>query len=207
FSIALNADGSTDLVPFTYATDNATLTANGVRVNGTGGVSAVLLSPHLTAYDASKVGAIQGTMNLDGLNDGSNIQVTAESLSTDGTRHMPVNSAPVKSDGTFTLYPLSSSSSSPTSYDLVIHGPNITSVIVKGVTVNVGDPSTTTPVSIGTIALREASAAPFTLTLDTTNPLPAGALVGFYQTLPGVNEVPYLIEQKTIDPFTRVFPT
>jgi hypothetical protein len=194
-------------VPFTYATDNATLTTGGVRINGTGGVGAVLLSAHLTAYDVSKVGAIQGTMQLSNLTDASNIQVTAESLSTDGTRHIPVNSAPVKSDGTFTLYPLSSTSSSPTSYDLVIHGPNIASVIVKGVTVNVGDPSTTTPVSIGSVALRDAIASPFTLTLDTTTPLPAGAVVGFYQTLPGVNEVPYLIEQKTIDPFTRVFPT
>jgi hypothetical protein len=32
-------------------------------------------------------------------------------------------------------------------------------------------------------------------------------MVGFYQTLPGTNELPYLIEQKAIDPFTRAFPT
>jgi hypothetical protein len=39
----------------------------------------------------------------------------------------------------------------------------------------------------------------------TTTPLPAGALVGFYQTLPGTTEVPYLIEQQPIDPFSRAF--
>jgi hypothetical protein len=60
-------------------------------------------------------------------------------------------------------------------------------------------------VSIGTITPRAASS--FEVTLDTTNPLPAGATVGFYQTLPSTNELPYLIEQKAIDPFTRAFPT
>ena len=39
----------------------------------------------------------------------------------------------------------------------------------------------------------------------TTGPLPAGAQVGFYQTLPGSAEVPYLIEQRSIDPFNLVF--
>jgi hypothetical protein len=32
-------------------------------------------------------------------------------------------------------------------------------------------------------------------------------MVGFYQTIPASNEVPYLVELKTIDPFTRVFAT
>jgi len=196
FSLAINIDGAKDLVPFTYS-----------NVNG------MLLNPHVTAFDASEVGAITGTLNiasLTGITSPStssyvNIQVTAESLSTDGTRHIAVNSVPVRSDGTFTLYPLSSSSSSPTSYDLVIHGPAIATVIVKGVTVNVGDPSTTTPVTIGTITPRAASS--FTFNLTTTTPLQAGALVGFYQTIPGDAEVPYLIGQEAIDPFSRVFAT
>jgi len=76
-------------------------------------------------------------------------------------------------------------------------------MIVKGVAVNVGDPTSTTPVNIGTITPR--AAASFTVNLTTTTPLPAGALVGFYQTLPGTTEVPYLIEQQPIDPFTRAF--
>jgi hypothetical protein len=114
-----------------------------------------------------------------------------------------VNSAPVRSDGTFTLYPLATSSSSPTSYDLVIHGPAIATIVVKGIAVNVGDPASTTPVSIGTITPRAATS--FKVNLTTTTPLPAGALVGFYQTLPGTSEVPYLIEQQPIDPFSRAF--
>jgi hypothetical protein len=178
-------------------------------------VNGYLLNPHATAYDASTVGAIQGTVDITALTGVTspsttsyvNIQVTAESLSTDGTRHVAVNSAPVHADGTFTLYPLATSSSSPTSYDLVIHGPAIATIIVKGVTVNVGDPTTTTttPVTIGTVTPRAASS--FTVNLSTATPLQAGALVGFYQTLPGTTEVPYLIEQQAIDPFSRTFAT
>lgn len=194
FSLAINVDGAKDLVPFTYDS-----------------VSGMLLNPHVTAYDTAAVGAIQGTLSigsLPGISSAStssyfNIQVTAESLSADGTRHVAVNSAPVRSDGTFALYPLATSSSSPTSYDLVIHGPAIATIIVKGVAVSVGDPSSTTPVNIGTLTPRAATS--FTVNLTTTTPLPAGALVGFYQTLPGSGEVPYLIEQQPIDPFTRAF--
>lgn len=194
FSLAINIDGAKDLVPFTY-----------------GKVSGMLLNPHVTAYDASAVGAIQGTLNIGGLagltsastSSFVNVQVTAESLSADGTRHVAVNSAPVRSDGTFTLYPLSTSSGSPTSYDLVIHGPRIATIIVKGVAVNAGNPTSTTPVSIGT--LTPTAATSFTVNLTATSPLPAGASVGFYQTLPGSNEVPYLIEERPIDPFSRTF--
>jgi hypothetical protein len=197
FKLAINVDGAKDLVPFTYSD-----------------VSGMLLNPHIVAYDQAASGGISGTLdvsNLTGLTSPStsaylNIQVTAESLSADGTRHIAVNSAPVKSsDGTFTVYPLSTSSSSPTSYDLVIHGPGIATIIVKAVPVKVGDPSSTTPVNIGTITPQAATS--FTVNLDTTNPLPAGTLVGFYQTLPGSSEVPYLIDAQPIDPFSRAFST
>jgi hypothetical protein len=215
FSLAINVDGAKDLVPFTY--------------DITTQQPAMLLNPHMTAYDASAVGAIQGTVDVSNISDTAtienpsnslalDIQATAESLSTDGTRHLAVISVPVRSDGTFTLYPLSTSSASPTSYDVVIHGKGIATAIIKGVTVSVGDPTTTTPVSIGTVTARSASSFAVTLaamvsttastTTTTTTPLPAGAMVGFYQTLPGNDgEVPYLIELKTIDPFTRAFAT
>ncbi len=131
FKLAINVDGSKDLVPFTYS-DTA----------------GMLLNPHIVAYDQSAVGAISGTLDvssLTGLTSPStssylNVQVTAESLSADGTRHIAVNSAPVNSSGSFTIYPLSTSSSSSTSYDLVVHGPGIATIIVKGVTVTAGDP-------------------------------------------------------------------
>ncbi len=210
FSLAINVDGAKDLVPFAYNPD----------INGNNGSPAILLNPHITAYDTSLTGAIQGTLSTTALDATTittasqsnfyDIQVTAETLSTDGTRYLPVISTAVKSDGTFTLYPLSTNSTTPTSYDLVIHGPAIATVIIKGVPVNVGDPTTTTPVNIGTVALRAAT--PYTVTLNTTNVttanlLPAGAQVGFYQTLPDNTGVPHAIEMKSIDPFTLTFPT
>ncbi len=205
FKLAISVDGAKDLVPFEYgstAPDGTSTTTN---------VNAMLLNPHIVAYGQSAVGAIAGTLDVSSLTGVAststssylNIQVTAESLSADGTRHVAVTSTPVTSGGTFTLYPLSTSSSSPTSYDLVIHGPGIATIIVKSVTVNVGDPSSTTPVNIGTITPRAATS--FLVNLNATTPLPAGALVGFYQTLPGSSEVPYLIDAEPIDPFSRTF--
>jgi hypothetical protein len=211
FMLAINVDGAKDLVPFNYNVVRGTI---GATTGTTGAVSGMLLNPHIVAYDQSAVGAIAGTLdvtNLTGVTSTSsssylNIQVTAESLSADGTRHIAVNSAPVTSGaGTFTIYPLPTTTSTPTSYDLVIHGPGIATIVVKGVTVNVGDPSTTTPVNIGTITPRAAT--PLTINLNPATPLPAGALVGFFQTLPGSSEVPYLIDAQPIDPFTRTFDT
>jgi hypothetical protein len=202
FSLAINVDGAKDLVQFNY-----------------GSATGMLLNPHVSAYDSSAVGAVTGTLNIAGLTGlgvaGNttfvNIQVTAESLSADGTRHVAVNSAPVHSDGTFTVYPLATTSSSPTSYDLVIHGPGIQTIIVKAVAVNVAASSSTTttpmptPVNIGT--LTPTAATSFAVNLTNTAPLPAGALVGFYQTVPASGEVPYLIEAAPIDPFSRIFYT
>jgi hypothetical protein len=193
-SLAINLDGARDLVPFTYAKQNA-----------------VLLNPHMTSFGSSSVGAIQGTLTLPsasavaGSSSAVNIQVTAEALTADGTRHVAVNSAPVKSDGTFILYPLSVPTSSTATYDLVIHGPTIATIIISGVSITAGDPSTTTPVSIGTLAPRAASS--YTVNLRSGSTLPAGALVGFYQTLPGSSQVPYLIEERPIDPFNRTLAT
>lgn len=190
-SLAINLDGTRDLVPFTFA-----------KVTG------VLLNPHMTSFGSSTVGAVQGTLSGVAASSGStnvDIQVTAEALSADGTRHVAVNSAPVKADGTFIIYPLSVPSSSAATYDLVIHGPGITTIIVTGVSVTAGDPSTSTPVSIG--ALQPRAASSYTVNLRAGSDLPAGSLIGFYQTLPGSNQVPYLIEERPIDPFNKVFAT
>jgi hypothetical protein len=58
-------------------------------------------------------------------------------------------------------------------------------------------------VNIGTITLRPATS--FLVNVNAATLLPAGALVGFYQTLPGNGEVPYLIDAQPIDPFSRTF--
>ena len=229
---AVNIDGARDLTGFTYS-----------------GVGGVLLSNHANATDLSQAGGIQGQLTLTNLtltsaNGTPGITASAESLSADGTRHVVVASAPVATDGSFTVYPLAANSSNNTSYDLVIHGAGIATIIIKDIiipptgkggisaaTLTGGSSGTTSPtttsttssttstvstsntdtspitpanlVSLGTLLPRAAS----TYTANIANasaPLPAGAEVGFYQTLPGSGEVPYLIEVQPIDPFNQV---
>ncbi|HET7756248.1 MAG TPA: DUF4382 domain-containing protein, partial [Steroidobacteraceae bacterium] len=208
-------DAARDLTPFTYA-----------------GASAILLNPHENAYDLSLSGGIQGQLtltNLTGIDGASglpDIQVSAEALTADGSRHFLVASAPVSSDGSFTLYPLASNASNPTSYDLVIHGPGIATIIIKSIPIplasraaGAGAPTGTTNgttttgptpvqpanlVSVGTLIPRTASSYSANITTAATAPLPAGAEVAFYQTLPSAGEVPYVIAASPIDPFSQV---
>ncbi|HLJ38719.1 MAG TPA: DUF4382 domain-containing protein [Steroidobacteraceae bacterium] len=225
-------DGVRDLVPFTYA-----------------GTNAILLSSHESAYDLSRVGGIQGQLTLTNLtltsaNGTPGIEVSAEVLSSDGSRHVVVASSPVASDGTFTLYPLptgtqtfnafNTSNLNYSSYDLVIHGAGIATIIIKAVQIpdvassssssfgstptvtgtTTGSSLTTTNpdltpiqpsnlVSVGTLLPRAVSSYTANIA-NASAPLPAGAAVGFYQTLPGSGEVPYLIEAAPIDPFNQV---
>ena len=213
---ALTFDGVRDLTAFSY-----------------GGASGVMLSSHVSAYDLARSGGIQGQLtltNLTGLtsaNGTPGLQACAEVPSADGTRHFVVARAPVASDGSFTLYPLAASSSNNTSYDLVIHGPGIVTIIIKnilvpattgsgvsttgtsttgGTTTN-PDTSPITPanlVSVGTLVPRAAGTYTANVATAVAAPLPAGAEVDFYQTLPSAGEVPYVIEAAPIDPFNQV---
>jgi hypothetical protein len=225
---AINFNGTTDLVPFTYGAS----------------ASGILLSSHASAYDLSQVGGISGQLtltNLTGISSSSGlpvIQATAQVLSADGTRHVAVASAPVTANGNFLLYPLAAGSSTPALYDVVIHGPGIATIIIKAVEVTLpgsklataasstsgttgtsgtaGTTSTTTAttstgttitvnaVSLGTLYPRAASSFTANLAAAPAEVLPAGALLGFYQTLALAGEVPYLIEASPLDPFNQV---
>ena len=217
-SFASNFDANRDLHLFNYPL-------------GTTTSQSVLMGPTPVATDLSTTGGISGTLTLTNLTDNTNInsvsgrvaiQANAELLSADGSHHVIVASAPVQTDGTFTIYPLQSNSSTPTVYDVVIHGPGIETIIIKSVSVATTTPTlaaaanttgavaTTTAsgaVSLGTfipIAVPSyyVSATPATGTL-----LPAGAAVTFYQTLPASNEKPYAIEEVGIDPFNQNLQT
>jgi hypothetical protein len=205
-SFAITFDGARDLTPFTYA--------GATTVNG------ILLSSHASAFDLSEVGGIQGQLtltNLTGISGAAGvpaIQVSAQSLSADGTRHVVVNRTPVHADGSFLLYPLATSSSNAADYDLVIHGPGIATIIIKAVKVTLGSTSaaattatansTINPVSVGTLIPRAASSYTANPGTATGAALPAGAQIAFYQTLATAGEVPYVIEASPIDPFNQV---
>jgi len=226
---AVTEDGTTDLVPFTYG-------------NATG----IMLSSHASAYDLSQSGGISGELTLTNITTSTSgqpaIQVSAQVLSTDGTRHVVVATTTVQADGTFLLYPLAASTNG-TWYDVVIHGPGIATIIIKSVEVQLPSssnslsstdsttdstttttipatttttPSTTTTstgttngsannvVAIGTLTPRAASSYTANLATSAATKLPAGAAVGFYQTLATSGSVPYVIESSPIDPFNQV---
>jgi hypothetical protein len=218
FTVGISFDTERDLVPFTYS-----------------GQPGFLLNPHLTGYDLSTAGTIQGQLNLCALTSPSSctttsttttsttgtttlssstasgnpaIEVSAEALSSDGTRHVVVLSAPVQSDGSFVLYPLATNATSAgatttTTYDLVVHGPQIQTLIIQQVPPSVGAPSSATSASLN---VTLASADDFLVNLSTTTHFTtAAALVQFYQTVPVSGEVPYVVAQQPIDPFNLDF--
>jgi Domain of unknown function (DUF4382) len=115
-------DGTTDLVPFNYATNTP----------------AILLSQHGTAYDLSQSAGISGQLTLTNITTSTSglpaIQVSAEQLSADGSRYEVVSTTTVQADGTFQLYPLNADTNG-VYYDVVIHGPGIATIIIKNVEV------------------------------------------------------------------------
>src|SRR5262249_32953548 len=102
------------------------------------------------------------------------------------------------------LYPFPASKNDPDSYDLVIHGPRVQTVIIKAVPVSAGSPDTASTVSLSNLTL--AAANTFAVNVTQTSPVsPRGALGGFCETLPGSGEIPYLIDERGVDPLTGVF--
>jgi hypothetical protein len=207
FAVGIDFDAEHDLVPFTYSTQPG-----------------FLLNPHLAAYDLSVAGTIQGEVDVSLLtttttttttttpataSGNPDIEVSAETLSSDGTRHVVVKSTPLLSDGSFVLYPLTTNATSAdatttTTYDLVIHGPLINTVIIKSVPASVAAPAAAT--TVGLTGVQLTSVADYAVNLSTTTPFTtAGALVEFYQTVPVSGEVPYVVARQPIDPFNNVF--
>jgi hypothetical protein len=149
-SFAAALDGTINLVPFTFASSS----------------TGMLWSAHATAaYDLSQAGGISGQLSLTYITTSTsglpNIQVSAETLSADGSRHVIVSNTVVQSGGSFLLYPLATNSSttSPLTYDVVIHGPDIATIIVKGVQV----PRPTSP------SISTTTAATTTVTTPTNS--------------------------------------
>jgi hypothetical protein len=189
-----------------------------------------VLNPHVSAYDLSQVGYIAGQVNATALpvivgTGRPAAEVSAETLSSDGSRHIVVASTPLRSDGSFVLYPLpngsgassstgsssgttyssgSTSTSSSTQYDLVIHGPGIGTVIIKSVALTSGAPTSAATVQLGTVTLAQTGS--YNVNVASNGALaPPGATAEFFQTLPASGEVPYLIDRLPIDPFAGNF--
>ncbi len=190
-SALIDFDASRDLVPISLS-----------------GQPAYALNPHPQNFNVKYSGNIQGAVSLTGVSTLTpaglpDVQVAAEALSSDGTRHVILKSTRVGAAGNFSLYPLSTARGAPTTYDLVIHGPTIETVIIHSVPVTAGAPSGTSPL-LGTLTLT--SATPFLVNLNTGSAAaPTSSAIGFYQTVPLPSEVPYLVEWRALDPISGVF--
>ena len=167
---------------------------------------AFTMKPNLRYFDLDHSGAIIGRVDPAQLcattvqaTCGYNLIVKAEILSPDGTRHFDARATIVKPDGRFALFPLPSG----TTFDVLIRGRNIETMLVKGVTA----PAGSTPAS-GAAALQAASAIPLTINsseyfANFSNTLaPTSGFAIFQQTLPGAAEVPYEVRWANTNPYT-----
>jgi hypothetical protein len=184
-------DATRDLVPFRF-----------------GDRAGFLLNPALVVADVDDVGTIRSQLDVSAVapNAGTgrpDVEVTAERLDEPSNRRIEVASAAVRPDGTFSLYPLPlDRDADTTTYDLVVHGPEVTSVVIRGVPVSEGGPRTAASVDLGAIALIPSSS--YAVNVD--GAAPRGVRVQFYQTLAD-DPAPVLIEQRAVDPVTGRFAT
>jgi hypothetical protein len=181
-----------------------------------GSMQDFVLKPRLAYFDLSHVGAITGSVECGDLlaNGGAGfaygVVVKAEIPSADGSYETVDRETGLKLDlandsCTFTLYPVHiPSGASSASYDVMIRGRDMASIIVKGVPVQVGeDASTATQVSTDPLMLTQGTE--YTANMPSNMPVsPTGADVRFYQTVPGTAAT-YEIRTQGVNPFTGIF--
>lgn len=185
------------------------------------------MRPSLFYYDMSKVAAITGTVNPSQLCPSIaaevsqatpcafNLVVKAELLTPDGSRHYVARETSVDpSTGAFTLYPLATQDGSGNpiaSYDVLIRGREMETMLVQGVPVSAGSaPVGTTgaapPTSLqsGAISLTLNNGEYTAQFASPLSPLSSGYAI-FQQTPSGTGAVPYEVRWRNTDPFTGTF--
>ncbi|MCL5885246.1 MAG: DUF4382 domain-containing protein [Deltaproteobacteria bacterium] len=160
------------------------------------GQTEYILKPRLRYFDLGNVGSIRGQIDPATRAAGHFFVFKAEQKSDDGSRYVVKRFTGIRADNTFLLSFLP-----PGTYDVLLRGRDVETVIVRGVPVTKGAIT-----DISTQAINMPAGTEFTAN-TTTNP--TGAWVNFYQTLDnamtGVPEAPYEIRFRHIDPFTGSF--
>jgi hypothetical protein len=190
-------------------------------------VKAFILKARLRYFDMNSAGALSGTLvppavafgsassafrNISGAftnmsssfrsafknYTGKNFTIKAEQINPVTSLRQARRSTTVDSSGRFTLYPLPVfGTASTATYDLVIRGRNVETIIINGVKVRKGStPDKSTIISNRPIRLT--TGGEYTVNV---NAKPAGTAVTFYQTLP-TDPVPYEIRFRHVDPFS-----
>jgi len=200
-NIAVDFDLEHDVVPFKHGT-----------------MTGFTLKPNLHYYDLNQTGAITGQIDTSKLcavdshekptsktNCAYDVVVKAELLTADGKRHYDARATRVdQATGKFALYPLllKDSSNNPLTYDIVIRGRQMDSMIITGVTPVSGTTPSTNPTILQTnpLAIVVNSNEYLTQFSSALSPLTSGIAI-FQQTVTSTG-MPYEIRWANTDPFT-----
>lgn len=175
-----------------------------------------VLKPRLAYFDLSHIGGIRGSVDCSQLlaSGGSGfaygLVIKAEMPSADGTYHAVDRLTGLHVDlannsCTFTLFPLDiPAGASTATYDVLIRGRDMESILVQGVPVQAGtDAATGTALNAEPLTLTQDTE--YTANMPSGSPVvPTGADVQFYQTLPG-ETAPYEIRFRAVNPFSGNF--
>ncbi len=160
-----------------------------------GAVTEYVLKPILRYFDLDNVGAVTGRIDAATRAAGYNFVFKAERPNVDNTFHQVWRFTTVRPDNTFVLSFLP-----PGTYDVVMRGRGVETVIVRGVPVARGSVTDLGPA----IAMPEGTEFEANVSVR-----PTGSWVNFYQTLDnsvtGVPEIPYEIRYRHVNPFTGSF--
>jgi hypothetical protein len=199
---SIDIDGSTALGSSDSATSTVVVDIDALRnlaIFDYGGQTAALLNPGLKAYNAADVGIVTGNVDLSAIasaviDSDQGVVVSAEILDPDGIRHSIVKSTRLASDGSFTLYPLPLADGEDTgTYEIVVHGPGVETLVVTGVTVEAEE---TSELQDSDITLPASTS----FLVNSSTSTYGGTVAGFYQTLP-TSSRPYLIDFTGVNPF------
>ena len=165
-----------------------------VRITRNGNTE-YILKPRLRYFDLDNSGAIRGQIDAATRSAGYYFVFKAEQKSEDNTRYVVKRFTGIRSDNTFLLSFLP-----PGTYDVLMRGRGVETVIVRGVPVTKGAVTDLGP------AINMPTGTEFTANTTTS---PTGAWVDFHQTLDntitGVPEIPYEVRFRHVDPFTGSF--
>jgi len=213
---------STVATEYTFQLDIA---KNLARVASDDGVDRFVLRTELRVYDVAKTGAIIGILDKSvfcatGVTTGCvyDVVATAERPSDDGLSMVEVRSTPVVIGDTyaaFALYPLPALPAGQ-GFDVVIHGRNMRTMIVRAVPAAAEDLLAANPTQLGVDMTdpQHPVAVPLVPQLSTAGDasvtlaspaLPRSSALRFSQTLPGSGELPHEVVSVDTDPFTGVF--
>ena len=186
-NLAITLDAARDVVTYEY-----------------GGNTGYILSPSASVDDVAAAGEIRGSVDTSGLAaDHPAITVSAQVQDDTGTHRVVVQRRGVAADGSFSLAPLPAAKQGGTLYDVVITCAGADTVIVRDVPVN--DDGALTTLQSTPIVLTPAGTVYADAAVQSTS-LPAGTRVEFYQTLPGSDGLPHVIDGTALDPLTRQLP-